>query len=355
VNRTETPAAGNRFAQGFEISQNSNGFTINLLSPWMDNFSTTYAYNLVFNDSLKQVGKVNSQTIKIPLKRVAIMSTTHLALIESLGEMETVLGISERQYVNSQAFWEHHQRNAVVEIGYENTLDMENVIKLMPDAVFVYGLSQGISQTVERLVKMGIPVVFVSEFNEVHPLAKLEWLRFMACFFNKLDMADSIFNQKVAHYNQIREMVVDVPIRPTVLVGLPWKDVWNVPGNNTVTATFIDDAGGRYLFSHLNQKVNYPLGIEEVFLQAGQADYWIHVGFANSLADIAASDNRFVNFKAFSMGNVFNNNKIQNNVGGNDYLESGIMNPEVVLKDLISVFHPEIFQEYVEIYYKKML
>ncbi len=352
--RDTQPARGNRFAEGFEIEKNTAGYKIKLLSPWMDNFSTTYEYNLVLHDSVKNVGKVNQQTLKIPLKRVAIMSTTHLSMIEALGELGSVAGISERQYVNSPGFWSHHANANVIEIGYENSLDVENVLKLAPDAVFVYGLSAGVSQVSQRLVKYGIPVVFVSEFNESNPLAKLEWLRFMSCFFNKLEMADSIVNQKYNAYLQYKKLANGVSSRPTVLVGLPWKDMWNVPGGKTVTATFIHDAGAEYLFSDLDQKVNYQLGIEEVFVKAGQAQYWLNVGFANTLEEILATDKRFVNFKAYYDGNVFNNNNIQNSAGGNDYLESGIMNPEVILKDLISIFHPEIFPQHVKVYYKKM-
>ncbi|HPW66730.1 MAG TPA: ABC transporter substrate-binding protein [Salinivirgaceae bacterium] len=344
----------NKYAQGFEIITETNGYTIKLLSPWMDNFSTTYTYKLTTKDTANYSNTIENQIIPIPLKRVAIMSTTHLAMITALEETHTVVGISESRYVYDSLFWKIYEQNNISDIGYENSVDVEKILELNPDAIFVYGLSQGISQTFHRIVKMGVPVVFVSEFNETTPLAKLEWLRFMGCFYNKLNIADSIINHKIDIYNRYKDIANQSKTKPTVLAGLPWKDMWNISGGNTVTATFISDAGGDYLYSHLNQKVNYQLGIEDVFLHAGDADFWINSGIANSLSDISMTDKRFVEFKAFANKKVFNNNKRQNSVGGNDYLESGIINPEIILKDLISILHPELISEHELHYYKQL-
>lgn len=344
----------NKYAQGFEIITETDGYTIKLLSPWMDNYSTTYTYKLTTNDTANYSNTIENQVIPIPVKRVAIMSTTHLAMIAALEETRTVVGISESRYVYDSLFWKIYEQNSISDIGYENSIDVEKILELKPDAIFVYGLSQGISQTFHRIVKMGVPVVFVSEFNETTPLAKLEWLRFMGCFYDKLDIADSIISYKEETYNQYKEIASQVKTRPTVLTGLPWKDIWNISGGNTFTAALISDAGGEYIYSHLNQKVNYQLGIEEVFLHAGNADFWINTGIANSLSDISMTDKRFVEFKAFANKKVFNNNKRQNSIGGNDYLESGIVSPEIILKDLISILHPELIEEHELCYYKQL-
>lgn len=344
----------NKYAQGFEIITETDGYTIKLLSPWMDNYSTTYTYRLTTNDTANFSNTIENQVVPIPLNQVAIMSTTHLAMIAALEETHTVVGISESRYVYDSLFWKIYEQNGISDIGYENSIDVEKILELKPDAIFVYGLSQGISQTFHRIVKMGVPVVFVSEFNETTPLAKLEWLRFMGCFYNKLDIADTLISHKIDAYNRYKDIASQVKTRPTVLTGLPWKDMWNISGGNTFTAALISDAGGEYIYSHLNEKVNYQLGIEEVFLHAGNADFWLNTGIANSLSDISMTDKRFVEFKAFANNKVFNNNKRQNSAGGNDYLESGIVSPEIILKDLISILHPELLTEH-ELYYYKQL
>ena len=352
--KTIEVAKGNEYAQGFEIITTPEGYKLKVISPWMDGFDNAIEYELLRKESKIKKNTITKQYVNIPLKRIAIMSTTHLAMIEALDELKTVTGISERQYVNSKEFWKKNNENSIIEIGYENTLDFEAVVKLMPDAIFIYGLSSTILQTANRLIEVGIPVIFVSEFNEMHPLAKMEWLKYIGCFYNKYNMADSIVNHKINLYKLAKEPIKNIQDKPTVLAGLPWKDIWNIPGANTTTATFIKDAGASYIFQNLNEKINYQLGIEEVYLQAGNAEYWINVGFSNTKQQIIDSDSRFSNFEAFKKGTIYNNNKLQNSVGGNDYLESGIMNPEIILADLISIFHPQLMETYTTQYYKRI-
>ncbi|MDD2564638.1 MAG: ABC transporter substrate-binding protein [Salinivirgaceae bacterium] len=347
-------AAGNLYAQGFEITESNTGFTIKMLSPWMNSFEDSFEYELTRIEPTVKNNTIHRQKIGIPLKRVAIMSTTHLAMIIAIDELPTIVGISEIQYVNNPKFWKHHTLNPVTEIGYENSLDFEATVKLMPDAVFIYGLSSAILQTATRLIKVGIPVIFVSEFNELHPLAKTEWIRYISCFYDKYELADSILNQKEIRYNKAKGIVVNIATKPTVLTGLPWKDIWDTPGARTTTATYIDDAGAQYIFHDMDKKINYQMGIETVFLKAGKADYWINVGISNSKKEILDTDSRFKNFDALNNNKVFNNNKIQNNVGGNDYMESGVMHPDLILMDLISIFHPELLPNYITKYYKKI-
>jgi iron complex transport system substrate-binding protein len=40
--------------------------------------------------------------------------------------------------------------------------------------------------------------------------------------------------------------------------------------------------------------------------------------------------------------------------GGNDYWESGAINPQVILKDIASILHPELFENYDLVYYRKI-
>lgn len=344
----------NKYASGFKIETTKYGYNVEVFSSWVGNSGQKFNYILKRELVKNNIDSLSVQTLRIPLKKVAIMSTSHLAMIEAIGHVSAITGISEKQYVNSEKFWQHQSSTDVTQIGYENSLDIETLIKLKPDAIFLYGLSSVIMPVAEQIANLGIPVIFVSEFNELSPLAKLEWVRFFGCFFDCLPLADSIVNYKAENYNRIKNIAANVSIRPVVLSGLPWKDYWNIPGANTATATYIKDAGASYIFSHLDKKINYSLGIEEVFMTASIADYWINVGFAENINYIYSIDKRFMMFNAIKKQKVYNNNKIRNKAGGNDYMESGIMNPELILSDLISIFHPDLMHEYDTKYYHKI-
>ena len=88
--------------------------------------------------------------------------------------------------------------------------------------------------------------------------------------------------------------------------------------------------------------------------KAIDADFWLHTGNAVSLEEVAVLDSRYVNFRAFSRGNVYNNNLRLNTSMGNDYWESGIMRPHIILRDLMAIFHPGHFKDARLEYYRNL-
>jgi iron complex transport system substrate-binding protein len=139
-----------------------------------------------------------------------------------------------------------------------------------------------------------------------------------------------------------------------VLTGLPWRDSWFVPGGDSQLVTLISDAGGRYLFDTNSGRDNFPVSMETVFSKAVEADYWINTGTARSIRDIEKTDPRLAGLRPFLKGTVYNNNARTGEAGGNDFWESGIVNPHLVLKDLINILHPELIDSHQWVYYHKL-
>jgi len=119
-------------------------------------------------------------------------------------------------------------------------------------------------------------------------------------------------------------------------------------------ANFINDAGGDYIYKREPARESLNLSIEKVMLEGYDADIWIHTGMANSLKEIQGADDRLTQMQAFKNKEVFNNNKRQNEFGGNDFWESGVVNPQLVLKDLIQIFDPNILNDTAFYYYQKL-
>ena len=143
--------------------------------------------------------------------------------------------------------------------------------------------------------------------------------------------------------------------RPTVLANAPFAGVWHVPGGKSFTAQVIDDAGGRYLFKSLDSSGGVPVDLEKVFFRAWDADFWIHPGQARSLLELESMDRRFVEFRAFKNGNVYNNSKRIGPGGGNEVWERGVLRPDETLADLIAIFHPELIGQRELVYYERLL
>ena len=140
---------------------------------------------------------------------------------------------------------------------------------------------------------------------------------------------------------------------PSVMLNVPYGDSWFMPSTQSYAARLIADAGGHYVYQKNTGNASVPIDMEEAYLLASDADMWLNVGMANSLDELKASCPKFTDTRCFKNGNVYNNNARTNAGGGNDYYESAVVNPDIVLRDLVKIFHPELVQEEC-VYYKRL-
>ena len=205
-----------------------------------------------------------------------------------------------------------------------------------------------------KLEEAKLPYVINSEWNEQSPLGRAEWIKFMAVFFNKESEVNELFQSMVDEYKALADLAAKVTAKPSVFMGAPYQGTWWVSGGGSHAAQLLTDAGADYIWSDDDSTGSLMLDIESVFELAEEADFWINVGYWNSLDDAKAADDRFTKFSAHEEGTVYNYNKRLGPNGGNDYLESGSANPHKVLADLITIFHPGLLPEHELYYYKKL-
>ena len=127
-----------------------------------------------------------------------------------------------------------------------------------------------------------------------------------------------------------------------------------MPGGESYAAILLRDAGADYLWADTPGTGANPLAFEEVFDAAKEANFWLNVGFAGDLASLLMMDERYADFDAFAEGKVYNYNKRVNANGGMDYFESGAARPDLVLADLVAIFHPGLLPEHDFYYYQHL-
>jgi len=142
---------------------------------------------------------------------------------------------------------------------------------------------------------------------------------------------------------------------PTVFTGFSIKGTWYIPGGKSYVAQFLKDAGAEYLWADNLETGSIPLGFEAIYERAASAKFWLP-GNLNwrSLRDLQVEDTRNGQFQALKTGQVYNNNLRLNAAGSDDYWESGLVNPDLVLADLIRIFHTEVLPNHSLIYYRKL-
>lgn len=341
-----------KYAKGFSVQYFDDYKLLTVKDPWQGANKVQYQYALI-HDAEKNPGlPSNVKKINIPLNKIICLSTSHIAFLDIINETGTIAAVSGTKYVNNNAVRQRIEDGKVVDVGFDNSLNYELIAGLNPDLVITYGVGSEVTGYNQKLNDLGIETVIIPEYLENHPLGKLEWIKFIAAFFDKEDTAQNYFNHIENEYNQLLNQISGVDKKPTVLFGLPWKDVWYVPGGKSFLAKLVSDAGGNYIWKKNNSRESIPLNIENVFVKAKDTDIWLNTGTIYHKKEIVNIDERFKDFIPFKTSKIYNNNLQENLSGGNNYWEQGTVEPHIILKDLIKIFHPELLPDHSLVYYR---
>ncbi len=341
-----------RYAKGFTIEKKDNYKLVTIKNPWQGAEDVEYKYALVNKNEKNPKLSGNYKIIRTPINRIVCLSTTHIAFIDVLEETESIVAVSGIDYVNNSKIRKRIDNNKVLDVGYGNNLNYELIISLEPDLVITYGVGGHVAGYNQKLNDLGIQTMIIAEYLEDDPLGKLEWIKLIGLFYNKEEQANDYFNRAMREYNKLLILTEQIDNKPKVLFGLPWKDVWYVPGGKSFMAKMVKDAGGDYIWKSNESRESLPFGIESIFANASDAEVWINTSSVNEKSDILKVDERFESFEPFKNGKIYNNNLRINQFGGNDYWETGLIEPHVLLKDMIKIFHPNILPNHQLVYYK---
>jgi len=343
-----------RYASGFRVVNEAAYKKVTVLNPWQYSRDVSFTYVLFPQGGQPPDSLNHLPWIEIPVKRVVALSTTHVAMIDQLGEAASIAGISGSDLIYSPEIRERIASGQVKDVGHGPALDYESIVELDPDVLFIYGVEGNVVATLEKLTELGVPVVFCAEYLEPHPLGKAEWIKFFSLFFDLEEEAVDFFQHIDSSYTRLSHLASSAETKPRILSGLPWKDTWYMAGGKSFAARLIEDAGGEFLWSDNSSTQAMPLDLESVYLRAVNAGIWINPGAAGSLKDIGRLDERFMDLGVVQKGQVFNNDLRTNGSGGNDYWESGTVRPDLVLSDLIKVFHPDLLADHRFVYYRQL-
>ncbi|NOY36671.1 MAG: ABC transporter substrate-binding protein [Chlorobi bacterium] len=338
---------------GFREIITEKGFDLTVTNPWQGSEKPQFTYILDRNLPAEHQGWKPGDDIRIPVRRVICTSTTHIAFLKALGKTDHIVGISGKTLISDSTVLENIIKGTIEDIGYDRQIDYEKIVALQPDIIFMYGVDKQVSGVIERIQRLGIPVVVVGDYLEPSLLARAEWIRFFAAFFDEDERGAHYFDSISYVYNRLLSSVPQ-DHQPKVMAGLPWNEVWYVSGQGSLLSNTLRDAGGRYIFSSLKSSEAIPMDIEQVYKIGKNADIWVNAGSAKSLEEIKAMDSRLGMFRPVKTGMVFNNDKRVTSRGGNDYWESGVTSPDRILSDLIAIFHPDIFPGHTLYYYRKL-
>ncbi|MFZ4456779.1 MAG: ABC transporter substrate-binding protein [Bacteroidales bacterium] len=338
-----------RYARGFTIQRFDKFIKIVLRNPW-DSTKQLDTYILINRNKPKPEHLPQGKIIKIPVEKVAICTAVHVGIWRQLGEFSKIKAVCEPNYMELPEIKNGVAKGKIIDLGLSTSIDLEKLISVSPDALIVSPFE---NTTYGRLEKTGTPVVQDASYMENSPLGRAEWIKFEAAFSGKDSLAEQIFTNIENRYNSLIKIASKARIKPSVFTEMKYGQVWYVPGGNSYMAEFLKDAGANYLWSNLPQSGSVPLSFESVYEKAEHADFWL-IKYNNAKLDLTYENLRndyqpYSNFKAYQQKNIFaiNSAKVR-------YYDEGPMQPDVILADLVRIFHPELLPNYSSKYYFPM-
>lgn len=325
----------NIYANRFAILERGDTIVLRVNNPWQGAENVVVDYPIIS-----------------PLKRVVCMSSSYVAFLDALNLNEAIVGVSGLNFITNQKI----RKNGVKDVGYDNNVDYETIVGMKPDAVLVYEVAGENSAVSAKLKQLGIPVIYIADYLEDSPLARAEWIMVFGALTNRIDQARALFEQISEQYNTLKgTMDTAVVKRPSVMLNSPYRDVWYVPGDRNYMVQMIRDAGGDYVAKGVDNDISRPIAAEVAYKMMLNADVWLHpTTGVNTMEQLRESNHRFTALNVVRKGEVYSNNARSTPAGGSDFWESAIVRPDVVLADLIRIFHPDLLPDHELYYYFKL-
>lgn len=345
----ESAPLPNSYASGFKIYEVHNGYRISIGHP--NDHSLPFQSFFVYTSGAEPKVKNVDFILKSPLKRTATLATTHIGFLDAINELDAVKGVTDPFRVFNPKIKENIESGLIINLGESMVPDKEQIMALQPDAVFASGFPNA-HETDKVLLHADIPIVYTVAWTEKTPLARAEWIKFFGILFNKKALADSLFNAVEKNYNSLKALAAEKTGKPTVFCGNSFKGVWYIPGGGSYISNFIADAGGNYIFAGDTTTGSMAVSFEVVFKKVQDAEFWLNVQ-EKTFTELLARDKRYASFKPVQLKNVYNRLGKGHKDGGNDYYETATWRPDVVLNDLIHVFH-DTSGDSALVYYKRL-
>ena len=297
--------AGNKYATGFAITETDSGTVVEVFQPY------------------------KRLCVREPLHRIGTMSTVQVGFLYAIDAMNSLVAVCNPELIYTPL------KGDEIDLGDSMKPSAERALQAGLDMLLAVNYGQYDNLEAVRLEKLGIPLIYINEWQESSPLARAEWIRVIGALTGRLHQADSVFHEVETKYNGLITKSQE-PI--AIMSGNNFRGTWYVPSGKNYLAYLFRDAGAAYPFYDDERETSIPLSIEETLRYFHDADVWVGAN-GNSLAELAELDEKHTWFKAYQEGRVYNWRKQTKGGGPNNFWERGVVHPEEMLEDVIHILN----------------
>ncbi|WP_407404188.1 ABC transporter substrate-binding protein [Chryseobacterium sp.] len=290
---------------------------------------------------------------KIPFEKIVVLNASLLGYIEELNAEDRIVGVSSPEYIYSEKINALIAKGKIQNVGNEQKFDVEKIISLKPDAVLSNYIAS-FDNTYQVLKNNGIDVLFLDEYTEQLPLEKTAYLKLFGNLLGLDEIANSKYEEIAKNYQQIKILASRSSSKPKVLANEMYGDIWYLPGGATSVAHFISDANAQYVLQNNQNSKSVTMSFEQVFATSYDVNFWVNAGNHKSKNDLLAINPFYNKLSVFKSGKIYSISAKEKDKA-NDFFCSGVVRADLVLKDYVKIFHPELLPNYTLTYMKELL
>ncbi len=338
-----------KYAKGIEVVNGPDYKTVYVFHP--DKPDTMATYILYPRDKkTPTVAGRNVAYIPVPARSIACLATTQIGSLPLLEQVDKLVGCINLNSVCNADIRARIDQGLVLEIGAGMTKNIEQIAGLHPEVLLQDFFH--VSDKDEELVASGIQTVLYNEWKERNLLGRAEWMKLTAMLLGCNSRADEVFSRIEADYIEAQQLVAGTTTPISVMYGQDYSGTWYLPGEHSYTTAMFRDAGIKFDYA-ADRVGSQPCSFEYIFSRHRHDKIWIctMMGNIHTMADFLALNERYGHFDAAKEGRIFIDRKRVNEYGGNDYWESGLYRPDLLLKDLIKITRPELLPDYETSYW----
>lgn len=296
--------------------------------------------------------KYDFKSNKIPFKKVILLNSSLLGFISEIGAENTIIGVASPEYIYSEKINNLIKQRKIQNVGNDQKYDVEKIISLKPDAIFTNYIAS-FDNTYQLLKNNGIQVIFLDEYMEQKPLEKTAYLKLFGKLFGKEEIAEKKYSEIEKNYNELKQLALKSKSQPKVLANEMYGDIWYLPGGRTFTANYIADANADYILKNNAEEKAVTMSFEEVYAKSGKTQYWVNAGNHLSKQELLNINPYYGKLEVFNKGKIYGVTAKEKQKS-NDFFESGVVRSDLILKDYIKIFHPELLPDYQLTYLKEL-
>ena len=296
--------------------------------------------------------KYDFKADQLPLKKVIFLNASLLGFVSEIGAENAVVGVASPEYIYSEKINDLITQRKIQNIGNEQKYDVERIISLKPDAIFTNYIAS-FDNTYQLLKNNGIQVVFLDEYLEQNPLEKTAYIKLFGKLLGKQEIAEKRYLQIEKDYQDLKKIAFQSKSKPKVLANEMYGDIWYMPGGKTFTANYIADANADYILKNNTDEKAVTMSFEEVYSKSKQTQYWVNVGNHLSKKELLNINPYYDKLDVFHKGKIYGVTAKEKKKS-NDFFESGVVRADLILKDYIKIFHPDLLPNYQLTYMKEL-